>query len=436
MPRSPHLTRRQLLAGALLAPMAGLPRDTSARQQPVLRAVVTSHPIQPADGALQQLISAWSTMSGVRVGVTIVPRTRLRRTISLATGAGQPFDMVCAPIVLAHRAEDYRDLARLADRAAQAFGPMTQLADRATLVDGKRLAISTTWRPAPMHYRRSLWTAVGRLNGPLSWPDMRETGREIRRRMGHSVGLGLAPEPGSERVAEALLRAFGGAIVDDRGKLALDSAETRDAIRFAQELYAATMTPESLAFAEDRARGLLAHDVVSLVNDSLAAYRMAVAVDKNVGADVFLAGPPSATEPNTAGSIAADSLNAWHIAAGSPVADAAEELVLELIRNAATLVQTSQLADHPSWNSTAPQMYAQGGWLDNDPYAPEQADRLRFMTSALVWSTSYGGEVPPHRLLGRSAERYVLARMFGQAVRGERSADEAIMAAIEELNRA
>ena len=376
---TPRITRRHLLRAGAMLPIAsrlqGATPGTSIRDTH-LRILMPRHPLSAYDEGIRTLAMNWGAAEGVTFQLDIIPAEDIPAAFEAEVEVGSGHDLVGTHMPMLHRAAELRDLSGMFQRAFDRFGPAAKASDMATLLpDGTRPAFSIAYAPAPLIYRRSIWEAYGLPNGPASWDQLRETGAQIWNEEGMNVGLGLSPEPGSERFATMLLAAYGGALTNDAGDVVLDSPESVEAVRFAAALYRDAMSPESLDWTTERPARLIGDGIASIISDDISAIRLARSGSGEIGNDLFLA-PPLAGPAGLTPVTLPTSFRAFHIPAYAANPDAAEAFLLMLVSSSESLVGSGQLIDRPAYGSLVPALVQAGGWLDADPYGAEPREKL------------------------------------------------------------
>lgn len=431
--RHARSTRRTLLRSGLLLPFGT--RLQEATPAPdlaggMLRVLIPAHPLQAYNDAIRTLANDWGAAQGVTVRVDIIPPGDLPSAVGVELASGEGHDLIGTAMPLLHRAETLRDLGSLYQRAEAAYGPAADPCAAATLLpDGRRPAFSIAYAPAPMIYRHSIWDAYGLPNGPATWDQVRDTGAQIWASEGMNVGLGLAPEPGSERVATMLLAAFGGRMLDGAGEVALASGETVAAVTFMAGLFAEAMSPESLDWDTARPARLLQDGITSIINDDISALRRAQTRDTTLAADLLLAPPPAGPSGTTPTALPT-SFRAFHIPRFAANPDAAEAFLLMLVESSEALVGSGQLSDRPAYGSLVPGLVQAGGWLDADPYGSEPREKLAMLKESAAWTAAPRGPVET-----AAHAEYLLARMMAEAARGDHSPEDAVARAAARLDQ-
>lgn len=376
------------------------------------------HPLSSANDAMRNLGARWATAQGVTLIIDIIPERDLPATIAAEMEAGSGHDLIEANLPLLHLAEELHDLAPLAGRLQEMYGPPADACDLATrLPGGRRPALSIAYAPAPLIYRRSIWERYGLPDGPTTWDQLHETGSHIWHEEGMGVGFGLSREPGSERVAAMLLGSFGGRMLNENGEVAIEDPESIEAVRFAAALYQDAMSPESLDWHTDRPARLLADGIVSIVSDDISAIRLAQQRNQDIANDLFLAPPPVG-----AGGVPvapANSYRAFHIPRFAANPDAARAFILMLVESSAELIGASQLADRPAYGSLVPDLVQAGGWLDTDPYGGQPQGKLATLKTSAAWTVHPGAPSSASPITSRAHAEFRLSRMLARAARGD-----------------
>jgi ABC-type glycerol-3-phosphate transport system substrate-binding protein len=438
MPQKPW-SRRHIVRAGVFLPLASLAEAATPAPSLTgtsLRVLIPRHPLSSYDDGIRTLGSNWATAEGVALTIDIVPETDIPAAFAAEIEIGAGHDLIGTNLPLLHHANDLLDLVPLYDLAAARFGPATDVCNAATrLPDGSRPAFSIAYAPAPLIYRRSIWERYGLPNGPASWEQLRETGAQIWNEEGMNVGFGLSPEPGSERFAQMLLTAFGGAMLDAEGAVALDSPETVEATRFAVSLYRESMSPESLDWATDRPATLLADSIASIISADISALRLAQLRDAETGNDLFLAPPPAGPSGLMFPSSPATSYRSFHIPRFAQNPDAARAFALMLAASSEALLGANQLSDRPAYGSLVPSLVQSGGWLDADPYGSVPPEKLAMLKSSAAWTSHPGAPGPAGPLAARAGAEFLLSRMLAQAARGDLAPEDAVTAAANRLRQ-
>ena len=103
--------------------------------------------------------------------------------------------------------------------------------------------------------------------------------------------------------------------------------------------------------------------------------------------------------------------------------DTAKEFLMHLVGNYNLACEQSEFYNFPAWPSTVPDL---PGWLENDPYGSEPADKLNVLATANDWTTNLGHPGPANAAMGEIFALPILPNMMARAARGEQTAAESV----------
>jgi len=146
-----------------------------------------------------------------------------------------------------------------------------------------------------------------------------------------------------------------------------------------------------------------------------------------VADDVFFV--PALSGPG--GALAAQHvLYNWIIPTHAANPDAAKEFLLHYTENFPAASYASKLYDFCAWSERTPQLT---GWLANDPFGAQPADKLALLTDSLDWSVNIGYPGPANTAIGEVFGTFVIPNMFARVARGEQSAADSVADATQEV---
>jgi multiple sugar transport system substrate-binding protein len=191
-----------------------------------------------------------------------------------------------------------------------------------------------------------------------------------------------------------------------------------------KELYERAMTPEVFSWTAASNNQLLVAGQASYILNSISAYRTAQAVDFTVSDDIYFT--PALTGPGGIGVVSEHLIPTYVIPNHAANPDAAKEFILHLVANYNQAVFNSALYNFPAFASTAPQLLAEGGWLDVDPFGSRPVDKLKLLKEAESWSTVIGHPGPANAAIGEVFGTFIIPNIFAKAARGEVTPEEAV----------
>lgn len=412
--------------GGTAVPATGAPSETFAEPASKLsgdlKILLWSHFVPSHDTWFDKFAKDWGSKVGVNVIVDHVDQAQIPTRIAAEIQAGQGHDVIQYIATLSQYEPSVLDLKDLVDEASNRWGQQLELCRKSSFnpATGRFYSYSPGWVPDPGNYRKSLWEPVGFPNGPTTWDELLRGSAEIKKSQNIQLGLGMSQEIDSNMILRALMWSFGASEQDENERVVLNSPETVAAVEYMTDLYKQSMTPEVFSWnAASNNQGLVSGKLSYIVN-SISAWRTAQDTNPTVADDVFfvkaLQGPKAALA-------AQHVLYNWIIPNHATGVDAAKEFLLHYTANFALATYHSKLYDFSAWESLTPN---RNDWLASDPYGAKPADKLKFLTDALPWSTNIGHPGPASTAIGEVFNTFVIPNMFARAARGEASPQQAV----------
>ena len=308
------------------------------------------------------------------------------------------------------------------------WGETIELAHKSTFNPRtkKYFAFCDSYIPAPFNWLRDPWTEAGLPLGPIDYETLRRVGRKIRENRGIPCGFGLAEELNSNIVLHSLLGSFGGMVQDEQGRVAINSRKTVEALKFMKALFEESETPDVLHWqSSSTAKALLAGRIsctMSAISISREAERK-----KHQASDVIMLSPAlRAHSDPVAPPHITQCYVIWNFAQNN---EGAKQFLVDLVANSMAAFQASEFCNFPCFPKTVPDLLNQ---LSSDPKA-EPHGKYKALRDALHWTRNLGhpGYATPatHEIFCNS----LLPRMFAAVAKGERSAEDAVAAAEQEV---
>jgi ABC-type glycerol-3-phosphate transport system substrate-binding protein len=397
-----------------------------------LKILLWSHFVPAHDTWFDPFVREWGDMVGVDVTVDHIAVADVPAAIAAEIQSGQPeHDLMQYIAVLSQHEPSVVDMSDVVAEAESRYGPMLDLTRRSSFNPNteKYYAYAPSWVPDPGDYRQSLWEGVGMADGPRTWDDLLQGGSEIFASQGIQLGIGMSQEIDSNMAMRALMWSFGGAIQDENENVVINSDATIAAIEYMTNLYEQAMTPEVFAWnAASNNQGLNAGELSYILN-SISAYRTAQDEGLDVADDILFT--PALEGPSTA-LVASHVMYNWIIPDSPDVnVSAAKEFLLHYTENLAPVAWNSKLYDFPAFPERVPDLE---GWLDNDPFGSQPANKLTVLKNSLDWSTNIGHPGPANPAIGQIFGEAILPVMFADAAQGNKTPQEAVADAEAQIN--
>lgn len=441
--RRRRFTRRGLLHGAGAAGLAAgaFPAiRAEARATPPLQATPTraiagttlkilqwSHFVPRYDEWFDQtLVPAWAEAAGVEVTVDHVSAGDLPSAIAAEMAGGEGHDLIEYVAPLPQYEPSVLDLTDVVEEANRRHGDQLELARSYSFNPTTEVCYGLChgYAPDPGNYRRSLWEQVGLPDGPATWQELLDSGTRIRQDQGIQMGIGMSNDDDSNMSALMLLMAFGASVQDESEHVVINSPEAVAAVEYMTRLFDGAMTPEVFGWNPASNNQLLIAGQASFIVNSISAYRSAQQVQPEVAADIFFTAPLQG--PGAIALANGHAVFVYMIPKHAAYPDTAKEFLLNLVANYEQATLQSELYNLPAWPSLTPELAADGGWLDDDPYGSEPANKLTVLKNAEDWTVNLGYPGPSNAAIGEVFTTYILPNMFAAAARGELTPEEAV----------
>ena len=428
-------TRRALLAGGAAALATAFSTACGARprraKKKTLRILQWSHFVPRYDRWFDGLyVKEWGARHGVEVVVDHMTATEVAARGASEAAAGKGHDLFLfqsPPAAYTAHAVDLTDVVQAVEKK---HGPMLPLARRSTFdpTTNKYYAFSDTYVADPGNYRIDLWRDAGHPEGPSSWEDLRVGGAKIKASTGIPVGIGLAQETDSNMALRALLWSFGGAEQDERGRVALKSKETLEALRFARALYREAMTPEVFTWDPSSNNRMILSGRGSFILNAISVTRTAEKenpdIARKIGLVPALAGPVRRLTCEHV-------MNCYVVWKFAENVDAAKQFLIDLADNLPSVFTESEFYNLPCFPTTIPDLSDR---LAADPKA-DPPGKYRVLATAVDWSTNVGFPGFATPAIDEIFNTYLLPTLFARVARDEVSPEDALTAAEAQARR-
>jgi ABC-type glycerol-3-phosphate transport system substrate-binding protein len=389
-----------------------------------LRILQWSHFVPRHDRWFDPFAAEWGRQVGVNVTVDHINLADIPARASAEISANEGHDLIEFLSPPAAFEPSMLDLTDINQEAEKRFGKQLELCTRSTYnpTTKKYYGFCHGWVPDPGDYRKSMWEKVGLPNGPTTYQELLDVGGRIKREANVQLGIGMSNELDSNMAARAIIWSFGGSIQDERENVVFNSPQTIEAVDYMTRLFKATMTDEVFAWnAASNNQGLIAGSLSYILN-SISAYRTAQTANPDVAGDVYFT--PPLKGPRGVQLASEHVIPIYVIPQHAKNPDAAKEFILHLTANYSQATNNSELYTFPAFPSTVQQL---NGWLENDPFGSQPANKLAFLKDAEKWSTTIGHPGPANAAIGEVFDTFILPQMMARAARGEMSARDAVV---------
>src|SRR2546425_8791404 len=221
MAKRKGMGRRQFVTttGAAAAAAALGPTIWIKQQQRPLR-IIQGSPFVPAyDAWFDKYAKDWGTAKGVEVTVDHISLADLTTRANAEVAAQQGHDLfqfLSPPGAFEPQVLDVADVVK---EAESRHGPLIDLCKRSTYnpVTRKWFGFSDNYVPDPGDYLKSIWTELGKPDGPATWEDLVTAGGPLKGRQPakpNPIGIGMSQELDTNIATRSMLWSPDGSIQD------------------------------------------------------------------------------------------------------------------------------------------------------------------------------------------------------------------------------
>lgn len=422
-----NLSRRNFLrmTGAAAAAML-LPHSlgTVRAQDVTLNVQLRSSFIPTNNELMTSLLNAWAGKNGAKLDLSLLNHQQMADTLATAAASGAGPDVLETVDIKPHQyAEALADVSDICEKIGEENGGWYDVARDICYVDGVWRAMPHFLAAHAMVYRKDLFKEAGYETFPATWDDLLKAGTKLKA-MGKPIGFSLGHAGGDgNNFVYSLLWSFGASVTDDKGVVSLDSAATKTATEFVQQLFNDAM-PESVLSWDDGAnnRALLAGEVACTNNASSILWtglRDKVEFIAEVSHASYPAGP--------AGLVQFLELNTIQILNFSPNVEKAKALL-------------AYINSPDVWLPLGPDGYAflyplLKGWEDHPAMPWNTNPALSAFKGLAATGKAMGYPGKPSKQASEVATNFLVNDMFAQVAAGALSVEESIKQTTEAVKQ-
>jgi multiple sugar transport system substrate-binding protein len=270
------MKRRKFLkvtgAGVAATGLAGI---LAAHRAPVFAQANTVHILRwndfvpAADKVLREVyVPEVQKALGIKLNVETVNANDLPARATAAIQSGNGPDIINLlnnyPQLYASAGADVSDVA---DEVGKAQGGIYDLGKAMCTVGGKWVAVPWSTVPGLIAYRKSWFDEIGVKEFPKTWAAYQAAGKKLKamkRPIGQTLGHTFGDAPA---FAYPLMWSFGGQELDAKGKVALNSKETVESVRFMTQFWKDAHDEGGLAWDDsNNNRAFLSGDICASLN--------------------------------------------------------------------------------------------------------------------------------------------------------------------------
>lgn len=377
----------------------------------------------------QKLFPEAEKALGIKVNFETVNGNDLQPRITSAIQSGSGPDII---MLFNNHPHLYKsslvDLSDVAETVGKDQNGYYSISEGNCKVEGKWVGMPMALIGAMNAYRKSWFDEVGHTKFPETWDQYRDAGKKLKakgRPIGQALGQSFGDPP---TFAYPLIWAYGGMEIDDTGKVALNSKETVEAVKFMTAFWTDAFDEGGLAWDDaNNNRAFLAGTVCSTLNgasiyvESLRkpdSYR--TEAGKPMKDDIQHAPLPAGPK----GQFGFHTYTSHVMPNYSQNQKAAKELMRFI----------HQKPHYEEWFTTAKGYYTPGttGWETHKMWDENPVMKPFAVAGRLGQTPGYKG--PPNAKAAEVLSKYLIVNMFAQAIKGT-SAEEVVKQTDAELKK-
>jgi multiple sugar transport system substrate-binding protein len=385
------------------------------------------------DWFVKVLAADWGKQNNTKVTIDLIPVEEVRGRAFAEVKAGKGHDIFIFPWPPAEFHQHAIDHAAIYQMVAPKFGAIQQLAFRSTWYPAgkKYFAFADFWMPSPLHFFQDYWAQAGIPLGPMHYGSLLSGGKKIRDKLGIPSGLAFSPTLEGNVTLHTILYSHRGFILDAAGDVLFNKKPfSIYALQYAHAIVRDSGTLDQITWGTGAsARAMVAHKASSAIN-AISLVRAAEKESPDVAKKLLLQPPLIGTSGMgiTALPHVTNCSVVWNFSQNQ---EAASRFLADLVDSSRTGYERSLGCNFPIYPKTVPDLVVR---LHKDPQAGP-ADKYMALKDALHWTPNLG--VP-----GFASPAYmeifntsVIPRMVAQIVSGQQSAEEAVNAGAQEMQR-
>jgi multiple sugar transport system substrate-binding protein len=435
------ITRRELLkrgaAGAAVVGAAGVgapfsfagPLKYKGRWlKGDLKAITWQHFVPAYDAWLDPWAKAWGEKNDVQVTLEHINNTLLDARAASEVAAQSGHDLFFNLHPMAAYEDQVINHAPIVQEAARKLGPYMPIAKASTYnaKTKKYFAVSDSYVPDPVVWRKDLWNGVG--EAPYTWDHVRKAAPKLKA-VGHPIGIGQSQELDSNMALYAFLMCFGSFVQHANNRVDFDVKKTVQAVKFMAEIYKTGEDAQIFAWNPASNNQFLLAGTASLILNAISATR--TPEDQNLSFSDQLMIWPIPIGPH--GRFGLEHLmGCWSIWKFAQNKENAQQFLVDLLLQSKTATIQSKLYNFPTFAKAFPfkdirKLAAQ------DTHKPHGKYTV-LTTIAEKYTHNIGWPGTVNAAMDEVFSTFLIPTMFAQVSQGKLSAEDSVRQTKAALN--
>jgi multiple sugar transport system substrate-binding protein len=260
-----------------------------------LKILVRSSFVPAYDEWLDKWAQGWAAQNRVEIAVDhlLAGEVPAKMAAEVAAGGGHDlYGMTQSGMVHLYN-KQLVDVTDVAKQVGDRHGGWIPFAEQLGMFEGSWKGVPDYFYDLPGLYRKDLFEANG-LQPVDTWDDLLRAGTVLKEK-GNPIGIAINQKTNDANNSwSGLLWSYGGSVAGADGKtVSINSPETKEALRFAVELYNKTMTNEVLSWDDSANNQGLASGRISWIQNPISALRTIEGQNKELAEKIFISNAPA-----------------------------------------------------------------------------------------------------------------------------------------------
>jgi multiple sugar transport system substrate-binding protein len=437
-----RLTRRDLLkrgaAGAAVVGAAGAgapysfagPLKYKGRWlKGNLSAITWVHFVPSYDQWLDPWAKAWGEKNDVQVTIEHINNTLLDARAASEVAAQSGHDLFFNLHPMAAYEDQVINHAPIVQQVAKKLGAYMPIAKASTYnaKTKKYFAVSDSYVPDPVVWRKDLWNGVG--EAPYTWDHVRKAAPKLKA-AGHPIGIGQSQELDSNMALYAFLMCFGSFVQHANNRVDFDVKKTAQAVKFMAEIYKTGEDAQIFAWNPASNNQYLLAGTSSLILNAISATR--TPEDQNLPFSDQLMIWPIPIGPH--GRFGLEHLmGCWSIWKFAQNKENAQQFLVDLLLESKTGTIQSKLYNFPTFEKAFP-FPAIRKMAAADTHKPHGKYTV-LTTIAQKYTHNIGWPGTVNAAMDEVFSTFLIPTMFAQVSQGKMSAEDSVRQTKSALNK-
>ena len=187
---------------------------------------------------------AFTEKTGIEVDYVIIPPNDIKQKIMAGIEAKNVPDLIVGDDALCAQFVTMDQIGEVAELNAKLN--LTDAAQGIAKLNDKEYLTPLAFLAPGMYWRKDMWEAKG-LAAPTTWEELRDHARKINdpKNGFYALGFPLGASGGgdAEGFMRSVINSFGGTVVDETGKVTVNSKETLEALKYVASLFREGLVP-------------------------------------------------------------------------------------------------------------------------------------------------------------------------------------------------